>query len=199
MLQRQMVETRMSTGRTVSVNTAESPLSWLRARKLIDARQFEAGERLRADYERASVGPSVTMRWDMSPQAKGRRGAPDGLYPTNCTAVGQAALRLGSIANGSRSRRHIVAYRLRGRDIANCRKGVGLAHTVRARRAHIGARQAGRCLWAGLSTCGQAGCRHGAVSSSMKRTLALKVAIVKGLHKRSVRSSRPPSIPAAAA
>lgn len=82
MLQRQMVETRMSTGRTVSVNTAESPLSWLRARKLIDARQFEAGERLRADYERASLGPSVTMRWDMSPQAKGRRGAPDGLDPT---------------------------------------------------------------------------------------------------------------------
>jgi hypothetical protein len=61
---------------------AESPLSWLRARNLVDARQFEAGERLRADYEMASLGPSVTMRWDASPIAKGRRGAPMGMDPT---------------------------------------------------------------------------------------------------------------------
>lgn len=50
--------------RTVTVNRAESPLSWLRARGLVDARQFEAGERLRRDYEIAAIGPSVTMRWD---------------------------------------------------------------------------------------------------------------------------------------
>ncbi|WP_267379099.1 MULTISPECIES: DUF6456 domain-containing protein [unclassified Sphingomonas] len=50
-------------GRRVSVNIAESPLGWLRARGMVDARQFEAGERLRADYERAALAPSVTMRW----------------------------------------------------------------------------------------------------------------------------------------
>ena len=50
-------------GRSVTVNVAESPLSWLRARGLVDARQVEAGERLRADYESASLAPSVTMRW----------------------------------------------------------------------------------------------------------------------------------------
>lgn len=50
--------------RTVTVNRAESPLTWLRARGLLDARRFEAGERLRADYEVAGLGPSVTMRWD---------------------------------------------------------------------------------------------------------------------------------------
>lgn len=50
--------------RTVTVNRAESPLAWLRARGLLDLRRFEAGERLRADYERAGLGPSVTMRWD---------------------------------------------------------------------------------------------------------------------------------------
>ena len=50
-------------GRSVTVNIAESPLSWLRARGLVDARQVEAGERLRADYESASLAPSVTMRW----------------------------------------------------------------------------------------------------------------------------------------
>jgi hypothetical protein len=82
MLQREMVETRVPSGRTFSVNVAESPLSWLRARNLVDARQFEAGERLRADYEMASLGPSVTMRWDASPIAKGRRGAPMGMDPT---------------------------------------------------------------------------------------------------------------------
>ena len=48
---------------SVTVNLAESPLGWLRSRALIDARQFEAGERLRADYEMAALGPRVTMQW----------------------------------------------------------------------------------------------------------------------------------------
>ena len=50
-------------GRSVTVNRAESPLSWLAARGLVDARQQEAGERLRADYERTQLPPCVTMRW----------------------------------------------------------------------------------------------------------------------------------------
>jgi len=50
--------------RSVTVNLAESPLAWLHARGHLDARLFDAGERLRADYERAQLGPSVTMRWD---------------------------------------------------------------------------------------------------------------------------------------
>ena len=50
--------------RTVTVNRAESPLSWLAARGLVDARQVEAGERLRRDYEAAQLGPRVTMQWD---------------------------------------------------------------------------------------------------------------------------------------
>ena len=50
--------------RTVTVNLAESPLSWLHARGHLDDRLFDAGERLRADYERAQLAPSITMRWD---------------------------------------------------------------------------------------------------------------------------------------
>jgi hypothetical protein len=50
--------------RTVTVNLAESPLAWLHARGHIDARLFDAGEALRADYERAQLSASVTMRWD---------------------------------------------------------------------------------------------------------------------------------------
>lgn len=49
--------------RSVTVNLAESPLGWLRSRGLLDPRQFEAGERLRADYEMAALGPRVTMHW----------------------------------------------------------------------------------------------------------------------------------------
>ena len=61
---RQLVERAVAgSGRRVTVNLAESPLGWLRARDMIDARQFEAGERLRADYEMAALAPSVTMRW----------------------------------------------------------------------------------------------------------------------------------------
>ncbi len=50
--------------RSVTVNVAESPLSWLHSRGHVDDRLFDAGERLRADYERAQLGANVTMRWD---------------------------------------------------------------------------------------------------------------------------------------
>jgi hypothetical protein len=51
-------------GRSVTVNLAESPLTWLHARGHLSDRQFEAGERLRMDWERAQLAPGVTMRWD---------------------------------------------------------------------------------------------------------------------------------------
>ncbi len=66
-------------GRMVTVNLAESPLGWLRSRGLVDARQFAAGEQLRADYERASIAPSVTMRWAERVDGGGH----DGLDPTS--------------------------------------------------------------------------------------------------------------------
>lgn len=53
--------------RTVTVNLAESPLGWLSARGMVDARQVEAGERLRGDYETALLAPRVTMRWTAAP------------------------------------------------------------------------------------------------------------------------------------
>jgi len=68
--------------RTVRVNGAESPLGWLKARGLVTKRQFDAGEQLRADWERALLAPSVTMRWDVSPPARDARGSPPGRDPT---------------------------------------------------------------------------------------------------------------------
>ena len=65
--------------RSVTVNLAESPLAWLHARGHLPARLYDAGERLRGDYERAGLPPSITMRWD--PMRV--RGGPDaGLSPT---------------------------------------------------------------------------------------------------------------------
>lgn len=79
---RELVERPMGKGRSVTVNLAESPLDWLRARGHVDARQYEAGERLRGDFEMASLGPRVTMRWDPAPRESGRRAAPEPMDPT---------------------------------------------------------------------------------------------------------------------
>jgi uncharacterized protein DUF6456 len=61
--------------RSVSVNAVESPLGWLLARGLVTRRQYDAGERLRADWERAQLAPRVTMAWDSAPVARGRGGS----------------------------------------------------------------------------------------------------------------------------
>jgi hypothetical protein len=75
--------------RSVTVNLAEAPLGWLRARGLVSARQYEAGDRLRQDWERAQLAPAVTMKWDAPPLDKGARGAPE----TSDPATAQLAAR----------------------------------------------------------------------------------------------------------
>ena len=67
--------------RSVTVNLAESPLGWL-MRGAWSRPQFDAGEALRADWERALLGPRVTMRWDVPPPDKGARAAPAAAAPT---------------------------------------------------------------------------------------------------------------------
>ena len=70
-------ETRIQDGqgqwRTVTVNIGESPVSWLHARGMLNDRCLAAAELLRRDWERAGLGPNVTMRWDVSPS--GQKGA----------------------------------------------------------------------------------------------------------------------------
>ena len=65
--------------RSVTVNLAESPLCWLHARGHLSDRLLDAGERLRADYERARLPPSITMRWD---PVRIRTTGDAGLHPT---------------------------------------------------------------------------------------------------------------------
>ena len=63
-------------------NDAESPLAWLHrrldrdGRPLIDAVQFDAGERLRADLFFAQMTPRVTAPWSDIPQSRSPRAAP---------------------------------------------------------------------------------------------------------------------------
>lgn len=68
--------------RSVTVNLAESPLSWLHSRGHLTDRQLLAGEKLRNDYEAAMMGPQVTMRWENVPLSREKRGAPSGLNQT---------------------------------------------------------------------------------------------------------------------
>ncbi|MDQ2892483.1 MAG: DUF6456 domain-containing protein [Pseudomonadota bacterium] len=75
---RELVERRVGRARSVTVNIAESPLGWLAARGLVDARQVEAGERLRGDYETAQIAATTTMRWGV---VRVDGGGGDGLDP----------------------------------------------------------------------------------------------------------------------
>ena len=67
--------------RSVTRNLAESPLGWLFARGHVSRRQFEAGERLRTDWERGQLSSRVTMSWDAAPIARSRGGAAPGIDP----------------------------------------------------------------------------------------------------------------------
>jgi hypothetical protein len=81
LLHERAIDGRTSSGRaarpirSVTVNMAESPLGWLFSRGLVSQRQYDAGERLRSDWERGQYAPKVTMTWDAAPVARGRSGS----------------------------------------------------------------------------------------------------------------------------
>ena len=68
-------------GQKVEVNPAESPLAALYRRKgasgvaFLSEDEFRAGERLRTDFTRGSLMPSITSRWEGSVGGGGSRGA----------------------------------------------------------------------------------------------------------------------------
>lgn len=86
--------------RSVTVNVGESPLGWLMARGLVSQRQFDAGERLRHDWEMAGLAPRVTMRWNAAPVARGPRGADAPLDPTLAQIAAQRRFDAAIIAVG---------------------------------------------------------------------------------------------------
>jgi hypothetical protein len=83
----------------------ESPIGWLARRKgrdgkpLIEAVQFQAGERLRADFTRAQLTPSVTSSWDPS-RAQGRRGQSGGRTFSDAVVAAREQVNLALEAVG---------------------------------------------------------------------------------------------------
>ena len=112
-------------GRRVTVNLAESPLAWLAARGHVDARQCEAGERLRADYEMAQLGPRVTMRWDGAPSSRQARGAPDALDPTMAGLAAKRRFDAAIAAVGSGLSDVLWRVVCAGEGLAAAEKGLG--------------------------------------------------------------------------
>lgn len=78
---------------TVMANVAESPLAQLVRRKtrqgapFLDAREFQAGERLRADYTRGQIMPRLGANWVAS-VSSGRRASGGGLADLTDAALG---------------------------------------------------------------------------------------------------------------
>ncbi len=78
-LDQRAVETEVGRA-SVTVDQAESPLAWLARRKgrdgrrLIESAQFQAGERLRAEFTLAQLMPRITSNWSAA-VARDRRGA----------------------------------------------------------------------------------------------------------------------------
>ena len=90
------------------VNHRECPLAWLRRRRdrggrpLIDDRQFEAGMRLRNDFERGGLSPRVTASWSSLPVGRaGAGGRPDGLDPSDSQMSARLRFRRAVAALGS--------------------------------------------------------------------------------------------------
>lgn len=88
-------------GRQVTMNLSESPLGWLRSRGLVSIRQFDAGEKLRGDFEWALLGPSVTMRWDASGVSGTRGLAPDELDRTTAQVAAKQRFDAAIAAAGA--------------------------------------------------------------------------------------------------
>ena len=98
--QRAAAPSRVRPARSVTVNLAESPLGWLKARGLVSERQFEAGERLRSDWEVAQLGGRVTMQWDAPPTESNARGAPCAAHATEVQVAAKRRFEATAAAAG---------------------------------------------------------------------------------------------------
>nr|WP_183933915.1 DUF6456 domain-containing protein [Sphingomicrobium lutaoense] len=91
---------RRARARSVTVNRLESPLGWLHSRGHISDRQYDAGERLRSDWERSQLSQRVTMAWDAAPVARGRGGAGGGVDLSNSALDARARFEKAVAAAG---------------------------------------------------------------------------------------------------
>ncbi len=137
------------TMRQVTVNIAESPIAWLAARGHLTQAQLGAGERLRADYERAGLAARVTMRWDAAPPAKSRGGARGGCVAGPDRRAPE--LSRGARCGGAGAGRHLLAGDLCGGGDCRGGEGAGVAGAVGETGTGSGAGSAGAVLWGGVA------------------------------------------------
>jgi len=116
---------RRTPGRSVTVNLAESPLGWLQARGLVSARQFEAGERLRGDWETAGLAPRVTMRWDAAPTSGSRRGPASAIDPTVAQIAAKRRMEAAMDAAGPGLRDILWRVACAGEGLEGAEKALG--------------------------------------------------------------------------
>lgn len=92
----------------VHVNASESPLAWLHQRRdkdgkpLLSQVEFDAGERLRADFDTAQMTPRVTASWDISsPGGRQQRGVPGaGMDVTEAVVAARQRVERAMLAVG---------------------------------------------------------------------------------------------------
>ncbi|MGF1502147.1 MAG: DUF6456 domain-containing protein [Paracoccaceae bacterium] len=117
----------------IRVNLGESPLGWLARRKGPDGRPFltvdevEAGERLRADFERSQIGPSVAQDWSrfLTPGDRPAPGASDGPGQGASAARDRISAALAALGPGLADVAFRVCCHLEG--LETCEKRLGWA------------------------------------------------------------------------
>lgn len=128
----------------VAVNLAESPLGWLVRRGMVSARQFEAGERLRADFMRAQIAPRTTMAWDAGPAMRGARGAPDGFDATTAQIGAKRRFEAAVAAVGGGLADIVWRVVCSGEGLETAERALCCARPMRARAAPAFSTAAGR-------------------------------------------------------
>lgn len=115
---------------TRRANLGESPILWLARRKDVSGRPWltpaeaAAGERLRMDAETASLGPSVTMRWDALPRAASGQGVRSS--PTDRALAARARVQAALQSALPHHRAMLERICLHGSSLQLAEQGLGL-------------------------------------------------------------------------
>jgi hypothetical protein len=113
-----------------AVNLGESPILWLARRKdpcgrsWLSPAEVAAGERLRIDAELASLGPSLTMRWDALPRGGAGQGTPSGPGERALAARRRVQAALDAVAPGRRAMLERIC--IHGSSLQLAEQGLGL-------------------------------------------------------------------------
>ena len=114
----------------LGANLTQSPIAWLARRRDLDGQpwlnplQAAAGERLRADAELASLGPSLTMRWDALPRGGAGQGAPSG--PTDRALAARRRVHDALSAMTPERRAMLERICIHGSSLRLAEQGLGL-------------------------------------------------------------------------